>query len=80
MYARARLVCGIAMMCGTLLAGCSDGGGGGVKATREPSPETGSATGTVTGAGALPAASPTEQADPAKEPQTAAEARRSCGR
>ncbi|MFC8663961.1 hypothetical protein [Streptomyces sp. NPDC057199] len=86
-YAKARLVCGVVMTCATLLAGCTDGGSGpGGETTRGSGPdaarsdgdaETGSATDTdaVTGAGALPAASPTEQADPTKQPHTAAEAR-----
>ncbi|GGJ58375.1 hypothetical protein GCM10012282_64660 [Streptomyces lacrimifluminis] len=87
------MVCGVVLTCATLLAGCTDGGGGpGGETTRRSSPdatrsagdaETGSSAGTrtdtdsdeVTGAGALPAASPTEQADPAKQPHTAAEAR-----
>lgn len=77
------------MTCATLLAGCTDGGSGpGGETTRESSPdadrsdgdaETGSSTdtdtGTATGTGVLPTASPTEQADPAKQPHTAAEAR-----
>ncbi|MET9088067.1 hypothetical protein ABZX77_40345 [Streptomyces sp. NPDC004237] len=83
-YARARLVCGVVMTCATLLAGCTDGGSGpGGETTRESTPdaarsdgdaETGSSTDTDAVTGALPAASPTERADPAKQPHTAAEA------
>lgn len=84
-YARARLVCGVVLTCATLLAGCTDGGSGpSGETTRESGPDaargagdakTGSSTDTDAGTGALPAASPTEQADPAKQPRTAAEAR-----
>ncbi|MDX3132337.1 hypothetical protein PV367_21645 [Streptomyces europaeiscabiei] len=83
-YARARLVCGSVMICAALLVGCTDAGSGpGGGTTRASNPdaarsdddaETGSSTDTDTGAGALPAVSPTEQADPAKQPHTAAEA------
>lgn len=89
-YARARSVCGIVTVCAALLAGCTDGGGApGGETSRESSPgagrsaggartgaSTGAGTGTDagTGAGALPAVSPTEQADPAKQPHTADEA------
>ncbi|MEV7891619.1 hypothetical protein ACWD3I_45910 [Streptomyces sp. NPDC002817] len=86
-YAKARLVCGVVMTCATLLAGCTDGGSTpGSETTRGSNPdaarsdgdaETGSSTDTDAGtdAGALPATSPTEQADPAKQPHTTAEAR-----
>ncbi|MGW1712491.1 hypothetical protein [Streptomyces sp. NPDC002156] len=78
MYARARLVCGAVMTCATLLAGCTDGGGGpGGETTRGASPDAARSDGdtdAVTGADALPAASPTERADPAKQPHSAAEA------
>ena len=78
MYARARLVCGAVMTCAALLVGCTDGGGGpGGETTRGASPDPARSDGdtdAVTGAGALPAASPTEQADPAKQPHSAAEA------
>lgn len=78
MHARARLVCGAVMTCATLLAGCTDGGGGpGGETTRGASPDVARSDGdtdAVTGADALPAASPTEQADPAKQPHSAAEA------
>lgn len=77
MHARARLVCGAVMTCATLLAGCTDGGGPGGETTRGASPDVARSDGdtdAVTGADALPAASPTEQADPAKQPHSAAEA------
>ncbi|MFI1488769.1 hypothetical protein [Streptomyces sp. NPDC020747] len=86
-YARGRLVCGVVMTCATLLAGCTGGASGpGGETTRGSSSDaargagdakTGSSTESDAGvgAGALPAASPTEQADPAKQPRTAAEAR-----
>lgn len=78
MHTRARLVCGAVMTCATLLAGCTDGGGGpGGETTRGASPDAARSEGdtdAVTGADALPAASPTERADPAKQPHSAAEA------
>lgn len=71
------------MTCATLLAGCTDGGNGpGGETSRESSPDAArsegdaerGATDTDAVTGALPAASPTEQADPAEQPHTAADA------
>lgn len=82
-YPRARLVCGSVLMCATLLVGCTGGGSGpDGEAAGTSSPEgTGNgaaadkSTDEGTGTALLPVASPTEQADPAKQPRTAAEAR-----
>ncbi|MGW3729305.1 hypothetical protein ACWDPP_30115, partial [Streptomyces sp. NPDC000851] len=84
-YARARLVCGTVTMCAALLAGCTGGGSGPGGETRRASTpgdgrstgggETGAAADASGGVGALPAVSPTEQADPAKQPRTVEEAR-----
>lgn len=70
------------MMCAVQLAGCTGGGSGPAgETTGTSSPEDGGSgtagdTGTGSDAGAaLPAASPTETADPSKQPHTAAEAR-----
>lgn len=85
-YARARSVCGIVTVCAALLAGCTDGGGAsGGKTARESSPGAGSGGGATrtgasadpdagSGGGALPAVSPTQRADPSKQPRNAAEA------
>lgn len=72
------------MMCAALLAGCTGGGSGPAREPTGTSSPGGAGSGTAadteTGTGtdagaALPAASPTETADPSKQPHTAAEAR-----
>ncbi|MFJ9539786.1 hypothetical protein ACIRPX_21290 [Streptomyces sp. NPDC101225] len=81
-YARTGSVCGAVTLCAALLAGCTDGGGTSPGTTRAATPsdarsgggaKAGASTGTA--GGALPVASPTEQADPAKQPRTVREAR-----
>lgn len=85
-HARARSVCGTVTLCAALLAGCTgDNSAPGGETKADPSPgasrsggdtTSGSSADTdaVTGDGALPAVSPTQRADPAKQPRTAAEA------
>ena len=90
-YARTRNICGSLLICGLLLVGCTEGGSGGDDPADRAVPGESAGASRSGGdakagadasaeSGALPAASPTVETDPAKQPRTADQARALIGK